>query len=144
MKNLYLIFIFVLLFLSGILKAQTTENWEPCSENPVDGTFGINGVRAYYQLSTCNNVETILLKWENLNGYSIRVGWNDVVFTNEDKKLTLPSQHQDSLTIAPGSAAIGDCAGNYTRLVVKLSDFGTDKYNFQTFRVINFDFVIVH
>ncbi len=143
MKKLYFIFILALLPLSGILKAQITENWTPCSENPVDGTFGINGVRAYYQLSTCNNLETVLLKVENLNGYAVKVGWNDVVYTNDDKKLQL-SGPQDSLTIAPNSSAIGECNNMNSKLAIKLNDFGTDKYNFLTFRVINFDFVPVH
>jgi hypothetical protein len=144
MKNLYSIFIFTLILLPGILSAQALGTWEPCSENPVDGTFGINGVRAYYQLNTCNNIETVLLKVENLNNYAVKVGWNDVAFTNEDKELTLARQQQDSLTVAANSSAVGDCAGKYTQLAIKLSDFGTDKYNFQTFRVINFDFVLVH
>jgi hypothetical protein len=141
MKKLYLLsFLFLLCFQVG--RAQQAGEWTPCSENPIDGTFGINGVRAYYQLSACNNVETIFIKIENLNNYPVKVGWRDLVFTNDDKQLSLGSK-QDSVVVAPKGESVGTCGGKYLQLAVNLSDFGTDKLNFMTFRVTNFDFVLM-
>lgn len=139
-KNLlYLAFSF---FLFSGIKAQTNENWQGILLS-TDGTNALNGVKAYYKVAACNNNEVIMLKFVNTNSYTVKAGWKDMIITKNNNKLT-GNNTQDSLTLAPHAEIAGDCSGNNTELTVKLSDFGTDIYDFKTFLATGFDFIIIH
>jgi hypothetical protein len=143
MKNQYRILVLAFLFFGGFLKAQTPDNWQSMGVNLHDGTNRFNGVEGFCQLTVCNGLETVLIKFVNLNTYTVKVGWKDQILTKDEQRLS-GNDPQDSVTIAPGGQVVGDCSGGNPHLALKLGDFGTDAANFEN--VINpvFDFVIIH
>jgi hypothetical protein len=144
MKKLYPVLIIALFLLAPVIrgKAQATDNWQPVTLN-INGTNGFDGVKAYWELTTCNNIEVVMLDFVNNNNYAVRASWKNFVINNDDAKLP-SSIVQDSVTIPANSSLKADCSGNNKALVLKLSDFAADKYNFKTFTTTGFDFVIVH
>jgi hypothetical protein len=141
MKKNLLYLTFSLFLFSGI-KAQTTGNWNGILLS-TDGTNGLNGVKAFYKVTTCNNNEVIELKFINTNNYTVKAGWKDIIVTKANNNLS-GNDRQDSLTLAPHAEIAGDCSGNNAELTVKLSDFGTDVYDFKTFLASGFDFIVIH
>ena len=136
-----LLFAFIILF-GGFLKAQSADKWQSIGMNIHDGTNHFSGVEGYCQLTSCNGVEIVLIKLINLNTYSVRASWRDLVLTNDDQRI--PSEVnvvQDSVTIAPGGQVVGDCLIQ-SPLIIKLVDYGTDAANFKNIIVSDFDFVI--
>jgi hypothetical protein len=145
MKKQFSILFSAFLLLGGLAKAQAPDNWHSMGVNIHDGTNRFSGVEGYCELTTCNGVETVLLKLVNLNAYTVKAAWKDMVLTQDDQRLSrINNNTQDSVTIAPGSQVVGDCSSNNSRLVIKLSDFGTDGANFKNFLTGDFDFVIIH
>ena len=144
MKNKFCTLFFAFLLMGGFLKAQSADNWQSMGMNIHDGTNRFSGVEGYCQLTTCNGVETVLLKLVNLNSYAVRAAWKDLILTKDDQRLPGPNTTQDSVTIAPSGQVIGDCSGKNAALVIKLNDFSTDAANFKNIIVSDFDFVIIH
>jgi hypothetical protein len=143
MKKIYPVFIIGLMLMSGLLKAQTAQNWQPVFLGSPDGTNSLNGVEAYYTFATCNNSELILVELINHNNYTVKASWKNFIINNDGQKMS-SSAAQDSVTIQSNSQLIGDCKGNNPSLVYKLTDFGTDKLNYKEYAVSGFDFVIIH
>ena len=141
-KKSSILFLAFILF-GGFLSAQTTEDWQSMGINIHDGTNRFSGVEGYCMLTTCNGVETVLIKLVNLNPYPVRACWKDMVLTKDDQRLP-ENNRQDSVTIAPNGQVAGNCAGNNPQLILKLSDFGTDGENFQNIITADFDFIIIH
>jgi hypothetical protein len=140
-KHIY-IFITLFLFACGTTNAQVTGEWQFAQLNNIDGTNAFNGVEGYFNLVTCNNNEYILLKLINHNTFTVKAAWSNFLISTDNEKLTSPVV-QDSVTILPNQEIEGDCAVNDGKLVLKLTDFGTDKYNFQAYEPMNFDFRII-
>lgn len=126
-----------------VCKAQATENWQMFTLNIHDGTNQVDGVQGFCQVTKCNGTEVVMLKLINLNDYSVKAGWKDLVLTKDDRRLSA-NVAQDSVTIGPKKEIKGDCTGNTVQLVLKLSDFGTDIDNFKDVIASDFDFVIIH
>jgi hypothetical protein len=141
MKKILLYLSFSLFALNGI-NAQTAEKWHGILLS-TDGSNTLNGVKAYYQLTTCDNIEYLFIKLINNNTYTVRAGWKDLIVTKENNRLS-GNNAQDSLTIAPHAEIAGDCSGSNPQLVIKLSDFETDALEFKTFLLSRFDFIIIH
>lgn len=130
---------FLLLFGPSLqfCKAQSNGNWNPLW---VSTTNRFKGVEGFYQLTTCNGAETVLLKFVNYNPYSVKAVWKDMVVTKTNQQLSgnLPQQ---SVTIGSNSEVKGDCTSNTIQLVRKLSDFGVTGTNFQALIANNFDVI---
>jgi hypothetical protein len=107
-----------------------------------DGTNRFSGVEGFCQLTVCNGLETVLIKFVNLNSYPVKVGWTDQILTKDEQRLS-GNDPQDSVVIAPGGQVVGDCSGTNPHLALKLGDFGTDARNFENVITPVFDFVIV-
>ncbi len=101
------------------------------------------GVEGFYQFSSCNGTDMVLIKFVNHNNYSIKSNWKALVITKDDQQHS-GKNAQDSLVLAPNSELAGDCAGSKAQLSIKLSDFATNEGNFKAFMASGFDFVIIH
>jgi hypothetical protein len=142
-KNVYLTaFTFLTLSLCSTVKskAQNNGSWQPLWLSTSNNFKGIEG---YYQVSTCNGSDVVLIKLVNQNNYAVRAGWKDNAI-DKNSKFIPSNAIQDSLTLAPNSETVGSCAGNTQNLVVKISSFGITAADFHGLWATNFDYIIVH
>lgn len=121
-------------------EAQSNGNWQPLWLSTSNNFKGIEG---YYQVSTCNGSDVVLIKLVNQNNYAVRAGWKDNAI-DKNSKFIPSNAIQDSLTLAPNSETVGSCAGNTQNLVVKISSFGITAADFHGLWATNFDYIIVH
>src|SRR5271165_2270451 len=74
------------LFLALSAFSQDASGWSGIGLR-IDGGNVAYGVYAYYQLSTYNGSDVVLMKFVNSNSYPVIVEWYPEVFTNEHKWL---------------------------------------------------------
>jgi hypothetical protein len=138
-KTAYLFLALSVLFFS-FTSAQTSGNWKPLW---LSTTNVFKGVEGFYQSTTCNGSEVVLIKLVNHNNYSVKTGWKNLLITNDDQKL-YGIASQDSVVVAPNAEVAGECLANNTPLVIKLSDLGAHANNFKAFFASDFNLVVVH
>ncbi len=95
----------------------------------------MDGVEAYFQLSTCNGENVVYVKFINHNDYSVKLEWFDAVFTQELKWINKDEErNKKSVLIAPQKEAIGACSGQGSAvLIINLKDFVADKNEFKRY-----------
>jgi hypothetical protein len=138
MKHLLLLGAFICTF--GTSKAQTSGTWNPLW---LSSTNMFKGVEGFYQLTTCNGKQMVLLKFVNHNNYAIKAGWKGTVITI-DGQQHIEKATTDSLTVSANSQLAGDCSSNTALLVVNLKDFNFDLATFKAFKATDFDFKPLH
>ena len=134
-KLRYLTVIAALLFLSVTQSFSQNKNaWEPVYLQ-VTGANTMNGIEADFQVGKCNNEDVVFIKFKNNNDYSVKLEWFDAVFTQELKWINKDGEGSRRSVEIPGKLEItGTCINkDYPQLVVKLTDFITDKKNFKRF-----------
>jgi hypothetical protein len=141
MKFKHTLFLITSIFFFSFSHAQTNTGWMPVWLG-ADGTNSFSGVEAYYQVTTCNNVEVVQLKLINHHTYAVKAGWKGMVLTNSDEKLYGNNQ-ADSVLIAANAQVVGDCSGNTPSLTRNLTDFSTDVANLKTYLTTSFDFIVI-
>lgn len=144
MKKLFTLFFSILFFalVQDSFAQNSAPNWQPVWLS-IDGTNSFHEVDAYYALTSCGGVETVLIKLVNHNNFSLKAEWKDMVLTLDDKQV-FRSKEKNSILLKANSESAGDCSGNNIQLVVKYSDFAIDKKNFKTFITSEFDFSVIH
>ena len=80
----------------------TKEQWVFHSE--------VQGVKVYYQVSTCQNNSVVYLKFDNTNNRSVRITWKEVFITKQVPEEREGILGQKQLTLAPGITSQSDCA----------------------------------
>lgn len=139
MKTQTLTFISAMMLFFGVINGQTTSNneWHPVLIS-MDGTNGYLGVEASYSLSKCNSNDVVLLKLVNTNNYAVKAQWVNVVVTKDGKEL-YGNNKLVSVKLPASSEKAGDCDSKIVELTIKLSDFGVQTNNFDTFVGSNFN-----
>ncbi len=116
--------------------ARTQNEWKPFMLNH-DGTNVNGGVQAVYALVKCNNEDVVLLKMNNTNSFSVKAQWINQIISKDGKENFDPAKIT-FISLPPNTETTGDCSGNTTQLMVKLSDLGVSLNNFETFVCSNF------
>ena len=137
MKIKTLIFVAAMMLVFSIAKTQTTNNWQLAAIG-MDGTNGYKGVDVYYQLTTCNSAEVIVLKIINTNAYAVKAQWINAIATNDNKDLYGKSKLVSYKLPSKGEAK-GDCNDKTGILSFKLSDYGIKASDLRIFVGSNFD-----
>lgn len=65
----------------------------------------LNGVKAFYQVSACDSVPVIFLKFINSNEYDVKIDWDDQVKVVGDASPRRTKTFSLSLTVKPGAVA---------------------------------------
>ena len=142
-KKFLLALFSILLITKGLSQTQVVASndieWKPVLIN-MDGTNAFKGIDVTYMVSKCNSKDVVLLKLVNTNTYSVKAQWINVVVTKGGELFG--NSKLVSLKLAPSSENIGYCSGKIIQLTIKLSDFGIDATNIDTFVASNFDVFI--
>lgn len=141
MKNLSTIFIAVFLLLLSFAKAQSTQNWQPVLNN-YDGTNLNEGVEATCLLSQCNNNDVLIFKLVNSTNKKFKATWYLTIQTKDGNKHT-GNNAQYTLILKPNSDNVGDCSGSVKELIIKLSDYGVTKDNYEYLMANGFNLNII-
>lgn len=124
-----------LLFLFAIKSfSQDKATWEPVYLQ-VTGANTMNGIEANFQVGNCNNEDVVFIRFKNNNDYSVKLEWFDAVFTQELKWINKDEEVNKRSVVIPGKLEMtGTCINTDSpQLVVKLTDFISDKKNFKRF-----------
>lgn len=78
----------------------------------------LNGVKAYYQIATCENEQVVFLKLVNTNNSNVTVSWDDkILFTGETSarkvKTTVSKQ-----TLISGETLFSTCTDQSNPLLI--------------------------
>ena len=107
MKELltYLSFIYLTVFLSVIVNAQSGVDWLLQSKT--------DGVELYYKVINCNDQEVVILKFVNTNNFDVIVLWdNELLFENDFKyrsNLEKNTEAKNSTFIKAGETTNAQC-----------------------------------
>ncbi len=100
-------------FLSVPALAKLPANSATTVHNVVTGDWvlqsELNGVKAYYMISTCDSVPVVFLKFVNSNGYSVKVTWDDQVKVAGEANTRRTKTFSLSVTVNPGEIAGSTC-----------------------------------
>jgi len=125
-------------FMCISLNAQTNSNWQPVLNN-YDGTNLNEGVEANCSLAKCGADDVVIIKLTNNNSVKLKATWSHLIQNKEGQSFT-GNNNQISLLLQPNSENIGAC-NNMTQLIVKLSDFGVTKDQFEYYIAKNFHLI---
>lgn len=134
-QNLILITAMMLFF--GVLKAQTSNEWQPVLIS-MDGTNSYKGVEATYSLGKCNNKDVVMLKLVNTNKFSVKAQWINVVVKKDGKEL-FGNSKLVSIKLPASDEVTGSCSSKAVELIINLSDLGIQASDVNTFVASNFD-----
>jgi hypothetical protein len=142
MKKKYFSVLLTLLVFSVPFTYSQNAKWEPVYLL-VTGGNTMDGVEASFRIDKCNNEDVVYIKFNNHNNYPVKLEWFDAIFTQELKWVSKDGENNKRSIVIPGKVELkGECANkNLGQLVVKISDFITDKKNFKRYHTSNLTIV---
>lgn len=136
MKRISLLVLAALLYCGAAISQN--QQWTEAFAR-ADGATMVKGVEVLSLQGECNGNDVIFIKMINHNDYEVKFDWNNAMLVNESW-MDNPNQNvKSSIVIEPKGEVAGSCAGTFTQLVVKVSDFGITLNEMKYFQVTGHD-----
>jgi len=136
MKRITLLVLAAVLY-SGAAISQN-EQWIEAYAR-ADGAKIVKGVEVQSVQSQCDGNDVVFIKMINHNDYEVKFDWKNAMLVNESWMDNPNQTVKSSIVIEAKGEVVGSCAGTFTQLVVKVSDFGITLNEMKYFQVTGHD-----
>lgn len=86
----------------------------------------LNGVKAYYKISTCNAVPVVFLKFVNSKAQAVKITWDDQIKVAGEASSRRTKTFSLSLTVNPGEIAGSTCTDPAVKELVSKTFLAAD------------------
>lgn len=121
-------------FLPFIYPASATE-WK------LDTTVG--NVDLYYKIAACEGVNTVFLKFNNRNNYTVNISWKDLFITQQVTNKSAGVKGEKNLVLTPGETAAEDCEDTQNKECILFAEKEIPAYK-ATITAFHFEYIRVN